>query len=168
METKKPIKMSRLDFYLISEDLHNLCIKSDIIPGYRTDHSAITLELNLSNVNTRGNGFFKLNTSILKDIEYCNRIKQCINNNIERYAKPHQNLDNRSEEEFEISDLLFLDTLKMEIRRESIRYSSNKKRNTMKTENDLKKDISILEIRLAESDTVTEQLIHELESKRER
>ncbi len=38
----------------------------------------------------------------------------------------------------------------------------------MKTEKELKKDISILEIRLAESDNVTEELMHELESKRER
>ena len=55
---KNPIKKSRLDFFLISNELlslvENICIK----PGYRTDHSIVILELRLSNFN-KGKGFWK-------------------------------------------------------------------------------------------------------------
>ncbi len=83
--------MGRLDFFFVTDDIASLNIKTDIISGYRTDHSVITMALNLNNTNTRGKGFFKLNTSLLKEIEYINIIKQCILENIERYSKPQQN-----------------------------------------------------------------------------
>ena len=123
---RNPTKISRLDFFPISKDMQTLKIKSDISSGYRTDHSMITLELNLNNSNTRGKGFFKLNTSILKDIAYINIIKKCIRENIERYVKANQCSENIMNIEFEISDQLFWDTLKMEIRRESMQYSAKK------------------------------------------
>ena len=158
--------MSRLDFFLVSEDMYTLNINCDINPGYRTDHSMVTLELNLNNSNTRGKGFFKLNTSILQDIEYINIIKACIQENTERYAKPNQNLENKMDIKFEITDRLFLDTLKMEIRRESIRYSAKKKRNQVKTEINLINEIRELEIRIDQVDNVSEQIMNEIHTKK--
>ena len=40
-----PFQQSRLDFFLISENLCNTVRDTDITPGYRTDHSMLTLEL---------------------------------------------------------------------------------------------------------------------------
>ena len=40
-----PCQQSRLDFFLISENLCNTVRDTDITPGYRTDHSMLTLEL---------------------------------------------------------------------------------------------------------------------------
>ena len=145
--------MGRLDFFLVSDDIASLNIKTDITSGYRTDHNIITMALNLNNSNTRGRGFFKLNTTLLKDQEYINIIKECIFENVQRYAKPNQNLDNYSIVEFEISDRLFLDTLKMEIRRESIKYSAKKKREKNKTEEILKLEIEHLEENINEHNT---------------
>ena len=145
---KNPLKMGRLDYFIVSDDIVALTVGSDIITGYRTDHSIITLALNLSNSNIRGKGFFKLNTSVLKDITYIKLIKKCIADNIERYAKPNQDIDDRYSIEFEVTDRLFFDTLKMEIRRETISYSAKKKRERDKTESDLIAEIYDLENKL--------------------
>ena len=40
-----PFQQSRLDFFLISENLCNTVRDTDITPGYRTDHSMLTPEL---------------------------------------------------------------------------------------------------------------------------
>ena len=40
-----PLKQSRLDFFLISDYVYSYLDHTDIIPGYRTDHSLITLTL---------------------------------------------------------------------------------------------------------------------------
>ena len=36
-----PIKQSRIDYFLVSEDIFSLMEYTKIIPGYRTDHCAI-------------------------------------------------------------------------------------------------------------------------------
>ena len=63
----------RLDFFLVSQCTVCNTINTDIVPGYKTDHSMITLQLSLHS-NLRGRGFWKLNTSFLKDEEYAKQI----------------------------------------------------------------------------------------------
>ena len=65
---KKPEIQCRLDFFLISSDLIYDINLADIVPEYKTDHS----------MNPRGRGFWKLNTSLLKEEEYLNLIKATI------------------------------------------------------------------------------------------
>ena len=64
---RKPEVYCRLDFFLVSQGI--LCkihvIEADIISGYKTDHSMIILEISLHS-NTRGRGFWKLNTSFIE------------------------------------------------------------------------------------------------------
>ena len=55
----------RLDFFLVNKRKLCSAINTDIVPGYKTDHSMITLQISLHN-NPRGRGFWKLNTSFLK------------------------------------------------------------------------------------------------------
>ena len=50
---KNPIKKSKLDFFLISNELLSLVENISIKPGYRTDHSIVMLELRLSNFKKR-------------------------------------------------------------------------------------------------------------------
>ena len=40
-----PFQQSRLDFFLISENLCSTVRDTDITPGYRTDHFMLSLEL---------------------------------------------------------------------------------------------------------------------------
>ncbi len=74
-------------------------------------------------------------------------------------------MENNSEVEFEISDRLFLDTLKMEIRRESIKYSAKRKRERNKTEEILQKEIENLEIYINEKNGNVERTLENLRIK---
>ena len=51
----------------------------------------------------------------------------------------------RNKEEFTITDQLLLETILMIIRRETIKYSSYKKKNNEKNEKQLENDIKLLE-----------------------
>ena len=42
---RNPRKQARLDFFLVSQSINAYIMNSKIIPGYRTDHSTITLEV---------------------------------------------------------------------------------------------------------------------------
>ena len=68
---RKPEIQCRLDFFLISQCTFCNIINAEILTGYKTDHSMITLQISLHS-NTRGRGFWKLNTSFLSEIEYVN------------------------------------------------------------------------------------------------
>ena len=72
---RKPDIHCRLDFFLTSSSLSTTITKADILPGFKTDHSLITLHLT-NNTNHRGPGFWKLNTSFLLESEYVNLIKK--------------------------------------------------------------------------------------------
>ena len=69
---------SRLDYWLISNALHDLVKITDIIPAIRTGHSAITLELLNTLADVKGPGVWKMNCSLLDDEEYVNVISESI------------------------------------------------------------------------------------------
>ena len=91
----------RLDFFLISFGLTGFVCGTDILPGYKSDHSAVSLNLDFKE-NQRGPGFWKLNCSLLRELDYVQNIKQCI---AETYYK-YQNEN----------DTMILEMIKMEIR----------------------------------------------------
>ena len=72
----KPFIFCQLDF-LISYKLINSSKHSSLKPGYKTDHSIVTLSIDLYNA-PRGAGHFKFNTSLLIDNDYKNAIKRSI------------------------------------------------------------------------------------------
>ena len=74
---KNPNIQCRLDFFLISSSLCTDISETDILPGYKTDHSLVTLAIDL-HTNPRGPGFWKLNTSLLYDHEFIELIKRTI------------------------------------------------------------------------------------------
>lgn len=119
---KTPIKQSRLDFFLVSPDIFTETQKVDITTGYRTDHSLINLTIG-SNINTRGKGFWKFNTSLLKDPTYVDIVKTCISDVITQYNQRNQ-LATDENVKLTIDDQLFFDVLKMEIRGRTIKYCS--------------------------------------------
>ena len=131
------IKQARLDFYLISENMFQFVTDTQIIPGYRTDHSGITLKLKLID-SERGRGYWKFNNTLLKDKDYVSLIKNTIDDVKKTYVSNENNLNhgNISNEEiqFNINDQLFLETLLMMIRGNTIKYSSEKKKKRFKEE----------------------------------
>ena len=82
-----PCQGARLDMFFISEHLSSLCIEMKVLPGYRTDHSIIYLELQAGECE-RGPGLWKFNESLLQDEEYVKIVEACIDQTVEQYAVP--------------------------------------------------------------------------------
>lgn len=99
----KPEIHCRLDFFLISSSLSSDALEADILPGFKTDHSLITLSLG-TKPNPRGPGFWKLNSHFLKDLEYINLIKETRNE-----------VSNNYKEDESVDAILLWDALKMQI-----------------------------------------------------
>ena len=137
-------------------------MKSSIEPGYRTDHSIITLTLEMANIK-HGKGFWKFNNLHLKDLEYIRKVKEKINEVKIQYAVTPYNLDYvdqvpASDLQLKINDQLFLEVLLMEIRGETIKYASKKKRVNIERESSLEKDIKLLEEELTNSNSNSDLL----------
>ena len=86
----------------------------------------ITLQISLHS-NTRGQGFWKLNTSSLSETEYVNQIKSTI----------AQTIDECSQDNTVDLGLLW-EMVKMKVREASIIYGTTKKRNLRKSRRKLR------------------------------
>jgi exonuclease III len=115
--TCKGISQSRLDYFLISESLTYLTTKCEIQHALYSDHNPVHLQISSENENKRGRGFWKLNTSLLRDNNYIKLINELID-------KETPNL-NKLEDKG-----LMWDTFKMLIRSSTISYASNKAKKT--------------------------------------
>ena len=122
-------KQARLDYFLVSDTTFSFVTHSDIVPGYRTDHSGIILKLKLQE-SERGRGYWKFNNTLLKDKKYIEDVKATLREIKNRYKINEANLNDipDNEIEFNINDQLFLETLLMTIRGNTIKYSSIKKK----------------------------------------
>ena len=132
---KRPLIQCRLDFWLTSVNIQDTVVNADIIPGVFSDHSAIILKSDNKTEVNRGNGFWKLNCSLLDDINYISEISELI----PAWGKEHSSIQDKR---------VLWDILKYEIRKFSIRYSSNKKRAIKSKENELLIKLSELELKL--------------------
>ena len=155
---RNPFKQARLDYFLISNNLTDMISKADIIPGYRSDHSII--ELNITTCKfTRGRGLWKLNTTLLKDTDYLALINQTIDTEIANYVLPVYNInklkDFEKDIELTIKDDLFLEVLLMKIRGETIKYSAKIKQSTQAEEKKLIADIQKLQSVVSNANTMT-------------
>ena len=141
----KPLKQSRLDYFLLSDYLVSSFEDTDILPGYRSDHSMVTLKLRFGKEMKR-NTFRKFNCSLLKDKKYTDEINDKINNVIEQYAAPHYDKASisgiaKSDLELTVSDKVFLDFLLKKIRSRTISYEKEKKKKKKeKKKNEKKKN----------------------------
>ena len=164
---KAPIKKARLDFFLVSESLLNIIDKTNILPGYRTDHSMIYIDIKISEFEI-GKGFWKFNNTLLKDKLYIQKVKNVIRHTKFEYALPVYNLRNLEEIDemelmFTINDQLFFDTLLMKIRTMTIPYAAEEKRNRIKHKSELETEIIELEERINKSDNTYNELLNKLE-----
>ena len=84
---KNNVDKSRIDYWLIENNIIPLLLTTDIRPAIikYTDHMAISIKLKTP--LKRGPGFWKLNNTYLNDPEYCRSaldiINQCKELNIE-------------------------------------------------------------------------------------
>ena len=121
---------SRLDYFLISDNLLNYVLKSNIKPGYKSDHSIV--ELNFDFIQQkRGPGYFKLNNSLLLEPNYQNNIRKCINDIVNINSNANTNT--------------IWEIIKGSIRNETIKYSANKKKKQNELEQKLINDFENIE-----------------------
>ena len=59
---------ARVDYIFVNYGLISFVRKADILPAYKSDHSIVIMDIDLSATVKRGLGLWKLNVSILKDI----------------------------------------------------------------------------------------------------
>ena len=161
-------KQARLDFFLVSFECLLFTEASKIIPGYRTDHSGIILELTLDHDIERGKGYWKFNNSLLKDNSYIKIVKETISEVKQTYlANDNGNNENTQQEEFNINDQLFLETLLLMIRGNTIKYSSFKKKQQQQEEIRLEREIKILEDEVnLNFNNMSEEKLNNLENKK--
>ena len=114
----KPEIHCRLDFFLISHGLSSHVLATDINPGYKTDHSLITLSVNLLS-NPRGPDYWKLNTSCLTSFprkdKYVNLIKATITEVQEEYKHDQS-----------VNDSLLWEMVKLKVREKPIHCAKKK------------------------------------------
>ena len=82
---------------------------TNIATGYKTDHSLIEVTI-ATHSNKRGLSFWKLNTSLLSEIDYINQIRVTIKNTQEEYKN----------DSF-VDDALMWEMIKLKIREQSLK-----------------------------------------------
>ena len=122
----------RLDYFLTSVCIANSAKTVEILPGYRTDHSFVKITFS-KDAQNRGPGFFKLNTSLLLQKGYVDKIKALISQKKEEYKNQNVNPN------------LLWETIKSDIRGETIKYSILKKKERGKRVKNIEKELDILE-----------------------
>ena len=132
----KPPIFSRLDYFLVSENVKNFVVSCDHLLSFKSDHCPVLVTLDLSQ-HSRGPGYFKLNNSLLLDITYQEIIKTSINDitNINADANPNT----------------LWELIKGTVRNETIKYAARKKKENNELENRLSNDINKLKIDLTNS-----------------
>ena len=132
----KPPIFSRLDYFLVSENVKNFVVSCDHLLSFKSDHCPVLVTLDLSQ-HSRGPGYFKLNNSLLLDIEYQEIIKTSIKDitNINADANPNT----------------LWELIKGTVRNETIKYAARKKKENNELENRLSNDINKLKIDLTNS-----------------
>ena len=92
-------------------DLIKTC---DIKPGYRSDHSIITMDIILTNFN-HGKGTWKFNNSLLQNQDYLNVVNKIIQEELMKYAVPVYSIQHIKENPDRLSlildDEMFLEVL---------------------------------------------------------
>ena len=126
----------RLDFFLISEKLADLVTSCKIFHAPETDHSAISLHLQAKiKQQNRGPGFWKFNTSLLRDEAYVNELRK----NINLYKAKYESIDDKG---------LKWDLIKMEMRGFSVKYAKSKAKRRKNDEVTLQNKINELQLKL--------------------
>ena len=145
---KNPIKQARLDMFLASSNILDICNNCDIKTSYRSDHSAVELEIILNKFSC-GKGIWKFNNSLLENPEYLALVNKLIEEEKQKYAVPIYTIEyirnNYSDIQLTIDPDTFLEVLVLRIRGESIKFATHEKQKRSKLESNLINDIKILE-----------------------
>lgn len=133
MTNKPRFAGSRLDYWLISNPFVQFIEDIDIPPAILSDHASIEVKLKTS-ANPRGRGVWMLNNSLLEDKDYVKLIDTTIDHTI----SDHPSEDLR----------LVWEVLKMNIRGETIKFATNKKKVSENKKDTLEKKLKDVELQI--------------------
>ena len=129
----KALKLkSRIDFFLVAQNLTRFVKKSDIYPSVAPDHQAIYMSLSWRNETPRGPGLWKFNNTSLDNEQYLANIRATYVSASDMYSVVK---DKR----------LFWEMLKMEFRSTTISYSKNKSKLVRVREEEVKSRLEVLD-----------------------
>jgi exodeoxyribonuclease-3 len=131
-------QQSRLDYFLIAENLIYQVANCEIKYAVYSDHCPVWLQLESTNNPKRGRGFWKFNVSLLKDKDYVDKI----NSLIELETEKNRGIKDKG---------LKWDFIKMAIRSETISYASYKAKQAREMEKRLKEELDVLQKQIAEN-----------------
>ena len=88
----KPYTATRLDFFLVSDNLQRNVQSVEVSQSIMSDHKIVSLYFS-TEPNKRGNGYWKSNNSILLDVNNITLIKRVISDfmkiNAQKDTSPH-------------------------------------------------------------------------------
>ena len=125
---KTPIIQRRLDFWLVSDTLQEDVDCVNIIPSIKSDHSAITLSFSGVEDGIRGPSFWKFNSCLVNDQDYCDLLDENVKDWLEKFKEV---VDKR----------VLWDLLKYKIRQLTINYSKTKARSRRAKESKLEEKL---------------------------
>ena len=134
---------TRIDRIYSSRQFRNRISKTDIIPFVHSDHDMVEIIITTNNSNNLGKGTWTLDREILKDTEYFDKV--------ERICNKWQGKKDKFE-----NTLLWWDSLKKKIRRESRSYSYEKKQNQNKYLKSLNKRLRNLKRKITPPEKMVE------------
>ena len=130
---------SRIDYFLITDNLKTNVKKPDIRPSIAPDHSMILLVLSLPEPSPRKPGFWKFNNVLLEDDEY----KEMIRELYPSIWKKHSSTQDKQ---------LFWELTKMEIRIVTISFSKGRSKTINTREKEIKRLLAELDRIICNSD----------------
>jgi exonuclease III len=136
MAKNNKIQQSRLDYFIVANNLIYNIENCNIENSLYSDHNPVQLSITCPNVRAKGRGLWKLNASLLRDKEYVEGINKLLNENKHKYEQ----MENKG---------LAWDLAKMEIRSHTISYASYKARKTRVYEKNLQDELKEIEDKLA-------------------
>ncbi len=128
---------SRIDKFLISETLSYSVTSSEILHAPSPDHKALLIEIS-EKTSKRGKGYWKLNSSILKDTEYQTLIKELITDTTTKYDK-------------HVTKCKLWQFLKLRIKEASIAYSIKKSKSKRDSIKQLEIELNVIDKTIAQS-----------------
>ncbi len=150
---KKSKTKSRLDYVFVSKRMGLVLSKFKIMKPIKGDHMAITVDLKLLD-EKRGNGYWKLNNSVLNDDEYIEGIRNVVKNTLEEYKDIN-------------SYRLQWEIVKIKIKEFSIQYAVKKKRIETLEECHVQKELDKLHVKIESDRFEREELETLLKTKSE-
>ena len=130
---------ARLDYWFISTGLTYQVRKVEIRPGILSDHSLLTLNIEILDCINRGKGYWKFNNDLLQDKNYVNMIKSTINDVCKKTKMSDKNL--------------LWEYTKCQIRTDTISYAIKRAKTLRDREEKLTKKLQDLEKNLNGKDT---------------